>query len=197
MNRFVHTIGYPSPHLPKALSEQELFAALGHDPADLPDGIGARAQHAELLRERLGAELEADLSEVSASQMLDSIEYFLFPNACFFPGINIPLIYRFRPLDVDHCLHEILLLKPVPATGERPPPAEVIPLTIDDSYTSVPEFVATGLAHVLDQDTENFHRQRAGVKASFKAGQTLGNYQEVRIRHLHQTLDAYLNGAPA
>jgi hypothetical protein len=54
--------------------------------------------------------------------------------------------------------------------------------------------VATGLAHVLDQDTENFFQQRAGIKAASKQGQTLGNYQEARIRHLHQTLDTYLAG---
>ena len=45
---------------------------------------------------------------------------------------------------------------------------------------------------MLDQDTENFHRQRAGIKAASKTGQTLGNYQEVRIRRLHKTLDEYL-----
>ena len=138
-----------------------------------------------------------DLSNVSESQLIDSIEYFLFPNACFFPGINIPLIYRFRPLDVDHCVHEIMMLRPVPKDGPRPPPAPVIKLGIDDPYMGVPEFVATGLAYVLDQDTENFYRQRAGMKASRKAGQTLGNYQEVRIRHLHQTLDTYLGANAA
>jgi phenylpropionate dioxygenase-like ring-hydroxylating dioxygenase large terminal subunit len=192
VSRFVHTIGYPSPHLPKALSERELFGALGHDPASLPEGMGARARHAELMRARLGEQYGVDLSDVSESQMLDSIEYFLFPNACFFPGINIPLIYRFRPLDVDHCVHEIMLLRPVPEGAPRPPPAPVIRLGIDDSYTKVPEFAATGLAYVLDQDTENFYRQRAGMKASRKPGQTLGNYQEVRIRHLHRRVDAYL-----
>ena len=133
-----------------------------------------------------------DLADVSESQLLDSIEYFLFPNACFFPGINIPLIYRFRPLDVDHCVHEIMLLRPVPKGAPRPPPAPVIRLGIDDSYTTVPEFAATGLAYVLDQDTENFYRQRAGMKASRKPGQTLGNYQEVRLRHLHRRVDEYL-----
>lgn len=192
VTRFVHTIGYPSPHLPKALSERELFAALGHNPNELPEGIGARAQHAQLMRKRLGKQMDVDLSTVSTSEMLDSIEYHLFPNACFFPGINIPLVYRFRPIDVDHCIHEILLLQPVPEHGPRPPPAEVIKLGIDDPYTSVPAFVATGLAHVLDQDTENFRRQRAGIKASFKKGQTLGNYQEARIRRFHMTIDDYL-----
>ena len=192
VSRFVHTIGYPSPHLPKALSEPELFAALGHDPASLPAGMGARARHAELMRARLGEQYGVDLSAVSESQLLDSIEYFLFPNVCFFPGISIPLIYRFRPLDLDHCVHEIMLLRPVPEGVPRPPPAPVIRLGIDDSYTRVPEFAATGLAYVLDQDTENFYRQRAGMKASRKPGQTLGNYQEVRIRHLHRRVDDYL-----
>jgi hypothetical protein len=192
VNRFVHTIGYPSPHLPKPLSEKELFAALGHDPDELPEGMGARQRHADLLRERLSREYGVDLSEVSNSQMLDSIEYFLFPNACFFPGINIPLIYRFRPIDVDHSIHEIMLLQPVPENGPRPEPAPVVELGIDDSYTTVDAFAETGLAYVLDQDTENFKRQRAGMKASLKRGQTLANYQEVRIRRFHQTLDEYL-----
>jgi phenylpropionate dioxygenase-like ring-hydroxylating dioxygenase large terminal subunit len=192
VTRFVHTIGYPSPHLRKQPTEAELFSALGHDPQDLPTGVGARQRHAELTRKRLGQRLDIDLSRVSTSQLLDSIEYHLFPNACFFPGINIPLIYRFRPIDVDHTLHEILLLQPVPAHGPRPGPASVIKLGIDDSYTTVPAFVATGLAHVLDQDTENFRRQRAGIKASQKPGQTLGNYQEARIRRFHMTLDAYV-----
>jgi phenylpropionate dioxygenase-like ring-hydroxylating dioxygenase large terminal subunit len=192
VNRFVHTIGYPSPHLPEAPTQRELFAALGHKPDELPDGMGARERHAQLLRAQIGEQLGLDLTAVSTSQMLDSIEYFLFPNACFFPGINIPLVYRFRPLDVDHCIHDILLLKPRPDSADCPAPAEVIKLGINDSYASVPEFAATGLAGVLDQDTENFYRQRAGMKASFKPGQTLGNYQEVRIRHLQQTLDEYL-----
>ncbi|HEY6597764.1 MAG TPA: aromatic ring-hydroxylating dioxygenase subunit alpha [Pseudomonadales bacterium] len=192
VTRFVHTIGYPSPHLRKQPTEAELFAALGHDPKELPAGVGARERHAELSRERLGQRMGVDLSGVSTSQLLDSIEYHLFPNACFFPGINIPLVYRFRPIDVDHTIHEILLLQPVPANGPRPPPAPVIKLGIDDSYMGVPAFVATGLAYVLDQDTENFRRQRAGIKASRKAGQTLGNYQEARIRRFHMTLDDYL-----
>ncbi len=192
ISRFVHTVGYPSPHLKKPQSEQELFAALGHNPADLPAGTGARQRHADLTRARLAGELNTDLSAVSTSELLDSIEYFVFPNACFFPGVGIPLIYRFRPLDADHCVHDIMMLKPKPNNGAPPPPAEVVKLGINDSYTTVPEFAATGLAFVLDQDTENFQRQRAGIKASLKRGQTLGNYQEVRIRHFHKTLDEYL-----
>lgn len=189
VSRFMHAIGYPSPHYPKDMTQAELFGRLGRNPEDLPEGASARTEHARLLREEMGKQWGVDLSNVSDSETLDSIEYYLFPGACFFPGINIRLIYRFRPVDVDHCIHEILLLEPVPAGQERPKPAEPHRLGIDDSYTQVDGF---NLAMVLDQDTENFKLQSRGIKASRKAGQTLGNYQEIRIRHLHKTVDEYL-----
>jgi hypothetical protein len=137
--------------------------------------------------------MDVDLSAVSNSEMLDSIEYHLFPNACFFPGIVIPLIYRFRPLGVDKCIHDIMLLSPVPAGAPRPAPAQKESLGIDEPYVSLDSFKANRLSAVLDQDTDNFKRQWAGIKASMKGAQTLGNYQEARIRHFHHTLDRYLS----
>ena len=164
---------------------------LGYNPDDLPEGKTAREAHADNLRKTMGEAFRVDLSDVSTSIMLDSIEYHLFPNACFFPGIQIPLIYRFRPTSRGTCVHEIMILQPVAEDADRPPPAEVTKLGMDDSYKTVEGFA---LAHVLDQDTENFYRQWAGMNASQKTGQTLGNYQEVRIRNLHKTLDEYLAG---
>ncbi len=189
VTRFLQNLSSGNPHYGRNLSEQELFEGIGYAGQTLPDGMTARDAHAAALRESKGAAMGVDFSAVSNSVMLDSIEYHLFPNACFFPGIVIPLIYRFRPLTVDTCIHEIMLLQPVPDNGVRPPPAEKISLGIDDSYTTVDGFA---LAFVLDQDTENFERQRAGMKAARKPGQTLGNYQEARIRRFHLTLDEYL-----
>jgi hypothetical protein len=80
-------------------------------------------------------------------------------------------------------------MNPVPDSGPRPPPATVIDLDMATSYTTVDGFF---LGQVLDEDTENFHRQWAGMNASFKAGQTLANYQESRIRRVHKTLLEYL-----
>lgn len=191
VSRFIHAIGVPSPHLKQDISEQTLFGKLGRDPAALPPGASARAEHARLLREELGTAFGTDLSQVSTTEMMDSIEYFLFPNAFFFPGISIRLCYRFRPLGPDECLHEILILQPLPADGQRPAPATPIWLAIEDSYTTVPGFA---LAEILDQDTDNLALQRDGAKASRKGAQTLGNYQEARIRQLQLTLDSYLAG---
>lgn len=188
VSRFLQNLSTGNPHMD--LSEAEIYGVLGHNPDDLPEGMTAREAHASHLRKSMGDAMGIDLSDVSTSIMLDSIEYHLFPNACFFPGIQIPLIYRFRPTSLGTCVHEIMILQPVPDNGERPAPAEVTRLGIEDSYTTVEGFA---LAFVLDQDTENFHRQWAGMNASFKAGQTLGNYQEVRIRNLHNTLDGYLS----
>jgi hypothetical protein len=49
------------------------------------------------------------------------------------------------------------------------------------------------LAQVLDQDTTNLAAQTRGFKSSKKRGQTLGNYQEVRARHLQDLVRRYIN----
>ncbi len=192
VSRFLQNLSAGNPHFEKEFSQAELFEFLGHNPAELPPGKSARQAHADILRQTLGEEMDVDLSTVSNSEMLDSIEYHVFPNACFFPGIVIPLIYRFRPLGIDRCIHDILLLRPRPDHGPTPPPTPTVRLGIDEPYVSVPGFKENRLSYVLDQDTDNFKRQWAGIKASAKGAQTLGNYQEARIRHFHNTLDTYL-----
>jgi len=192
VSRFFQNLSSGNPQFEQQVSQPELFRLLGNDPDSLPDGMSARQCHADRLRQKLGTQMQVDLSKTSNSEMLDSIEYHLFPNACFFPGIVIPLIYRFRPLGVDKCIHDIMLLQPVPDNGPRPAPAATVHLDIDDPYTSVPAFKENRLAYVLDQDTDNFKRQWAGILASLKGSETLGNYQEARIRHFHKTLDNYL-----
>ena len=191
VSRFLQTLSSGNPHFEKEVSQQQLYEFLGHtDP--LPENTSARQAHADFLRAELSQSMDTDLSQQSNSEMLDSIEYHLFPNACFFPGIVIPLIYRFRPLSVDQCVHDILLLQPKPDSGEVPAPAPCERLEIDEPYVSLESFKTNRLSYVLDQDTDNFKRQWAGMKASLKGAQTLGNYQEARIRHFHQTLDSYL-----
>ncbi|MEM7218726.1 MAG: aromatic ring-hydroxylating dioxygenase subunit alpha [Pseudomonadota bacterium] len=191
VSRFLQTLSAGNPHFGSEVSEDDLYRQLGHAEA-LPDGVPARNAHADRLRETLGAQMGVDLSATSNSQLLDSIEYHLFPNACFFPGITIPLIYRFRPLGHDRCIHDVLLLQPLPDSGEIPAPAPVERLDIDDTYADSESWRGQRLGAVLDQDTDNFHRQWAGMNASLKGSQTLANYQEARIRHFHAALDAWL-----
>jgi hypothetical protein len=45
---------------------------------------------------------------------------------------------------------------------------------------------------ILDQDTNNLRLQQEGIEASAKRGLTLGNYQEIRVRHFEQAVDKYV-----
>ena len=197
VTRFIHTIGSQNPRMPQ-LSEQELFdrlrrrGRLDGDALALPPGAKARDFYADLMKRELGERYGRDLSRYSTSLTLDSIEYFLFPNMFLFPGLTLPMIYRFRPdpETPDYCTFDLLMLRPKPLDRPAPPPPEPMVLGVDDSYT-----LAKGLGilgAVYDQDTNNLAAQTRGFKASAKRGQTLGNYQEVRARHLQQTVERYL-----
>ncbi|MDH5238996.1 MAG: hypothetical protein OEW85_15400, partial [Acidimicrobiia bacterium] len=78
-----------------------------------------------------------------------------------------------------------------PDHGAVPLPAEPFDLDVDDSYTLTPG-IAKSLGMIYDQDTANLAAMTKGFKASTKGTQTLGDYQEVRIRHLHDGVARYL-----
>ena len=206
VSRFIHTIGSYSPESladyagdrwrRPPLTETEQLQALGvSDPAaaEKAEQHTARAVAAALYREQLSAEIGVDLSGCSDSLMLDSIEYHLFPNMFFFPGISIPMCYRFRPngMDTDTCIFDLLLLQPMAEGAEHPEPPEPIKLSIDQSYTEAEGL--SWLAPVYDEDTGNLQMQQQGFKTSTRGGITLGNYQESRIRRVHLTLDEFLD----
>ena len=44
---------------------------------------------------------------------------------------------------------------------------------------------------LVDQDTDNPMRIQRGLRTTRKLGVTLSRYQERRVRHFNQTLDAY------
>jgi phenylpropionate dioxygenase-like ring-hydroxylating dioxygenase large terminal subunit len=195
VSRFVHTIGTPSPHLAQKPGEQEIFERmrLGGAGAQLAEGETARSAAAAILREQLGTLWGVELGGYSDSEMLDSIEYHLFPNMCLFAGVSLPMVYRFRPIGMDpgRTLFDLVFLRPLKPGETAPLPPDPVPLGVDDSYTTVPG-IDPGLGAVFDQDTGNLAMQWRGFHASKKPGQTLGNYQEVRARHLHATINRYL-----
>jgi phenylpropionate dioxygenase-like ring-hydroxylating dioxygenase large terminal subunit len=201
VSRFIHTIATTSPHVPEAKrpSEAKMLDMLmarknpGEPVPEIPEGQRARDVYARYMQQALGEQYDNDFSHLSVSETIDSIEYFLFPNSFFFPGLQIPLCYRFRPdgPDPDRALFEVLYLRPKPRNGAPPPPAVPVDLDVDDSYTTVPG-LPKSLGAVLDQDTSNLAAQTRGFKASKKRGQTLGNYQEVRARHFQDTVRRYI-----
>lgn len=196
VSRFVHTIGYPSPHWPEPLSQQDILDAMRgpYEGMKVPDGKTARSVAAQYLRDTNGKSWGMDLSRYSDSEMLDSIEYHLFPNMFLFPGISLPMIYRFRPIGMDpnRALFDLLFLRPLAPGQPRPQPPAPVRVKQQDSYADVPG-MDPGLGFVYDQDTNNLDLQQQGFRSSKKRGQTLGNYQEVRARNLHRMVDRYLN----
>ncbi|MCG8404690.1 MAG: hypothetical protein MI923_05780, partial [Phycisphaerales bacterium] len=94
--------------------------------------------------------------------------------------------------DVDSCIFDLMFLRPLPEGQAAAHAIEPVKLGFEESFTTV-EGMDTGLAVIYDQDTQNLLMQTRGIKASRKPGQTLGNYQEVRLRRMHMTLDKYLS----
>jgi nitrite reductase/ring-hydroxylating ferredoxin subunit len=201
VSRFFAVLGVNSPHLDRPLSEQELLNAmlvgdrsvLGDD-MTLKPGETARIVMARYLRKVLSEKYQCDLASFSDAEMIDTIEYHIFPNMVLFPGLSLPMVYRFRPLgrDPSRTLFELLFLRPVASDGRRPEPAEVVTVSEQESYSIVPGF-DPAFGAVYDQDTNNLRAQQQGFLAGKKRGQTLGNYQEIRIRHFQQTVDQYLS----
>jgi hypothetical protein len=159
----------------------------------VPEGKLARSVYAEYQRKTMGEEMGVDLSGYSDSEMVDSIEYHLFPNMFMFPGITLPMIYRFRPIgnDPGRALFDLLFLRPLAPGQERPEAPKPHRLTSGESYATAPG-MSQGLGFVYDQDTDNLAMQYKGFQTSRKRGQTLGNYQEARVRRVHMTLDKFL-----
>ena len=84
------------------------------------------------------------------------------------------------------------MLYPKGDDGSHPEPMKERRLTENETWSTVTEFGAYG--PVIDQDEPNFPRIQKGLKATRKRAISLANYQESRIRALHETLAKYLNG---
>ena len=70
----------------------------------------------------MGEKYGHDFTHLSESLTLDSIEYFLFPNAFFFPGLSLPMVYRFRPdpESPDYCYFDLIFMRPRPSDSKLP-----------------------------------------------------------------------------
>lgn len=197
-NRMITAQGVQSPHLPRVMEEQEIMdAMIGQFMPEgayfpVPEGQTARAMLAMMVRGQIQSHLGAQAGP-SDSEVLDAIEYYVFPN--FVPwGAFSRINYRFRPYgnDPDMCLMDVMLLAPTAPGRPRPAPAPVRRLGVDDDWTEAPELGA--LADVFMQDSANLPRIQQGLKASVKPGITLGNYQEIRIRHYQAELERWVRG---
>jgi len=201
VSRFVAAMATPSPEVRNPLSPDEIInlmivgdASVSRDPVKIKKGESPRSVMADYLRKVLGEKSKTDLSACSDAEMIDPIQYYVFPNFFVWPGVSIPIVYRMRPRadSPDQSTLEVIYLRMLPEGEEAPPPPDPIHLGEDDSFLTVPDLDRYSAA-TFDQDVDNLRAQRAGCKLMQK-GLTFSNYQEIRLRHLNQTVDKYLSG---
>ncbi len=164
--------------------DEESFVAVGADQT-------ARAASAHAARERWRPVVGDLVDSWSDAEFIDNIDYTLFPN--FHPwGAYNRIVYRFRPNGNDHrtAIMEIYLLAPF--SGERPKPAKVTYLDIDQPFLDAGELGM--LAKVFEQDRFNMPMVQKGLEFTPKAGCTLADYQESKVRWLHDLLTRWVEG---
>ena len=196
VSRLVQAIALPATHLIGQVPQAELAGIIQkmlpkEDRRPVPDDVAARPWLAERFRESLSRRWRTDLSRASEAEMLDSIQYFLFPNFAPWGGYALPIVYRFRPFENDpnRSILEMQLLYPIPDDGEYTT-AEPYWLEPGETWTRSPGFEALGM--VIDQDMENLPKVQKGLRAARHDHLVLSDYQEVRIRHFHRRLDETL-----
>lgn len=194
-SRSITPTGVPSKHAknPSAIGAiADVWAVLNalraEDGAPLPPEITDRASLADWRRKSMQEMTGADYALMSDAEMLDSFQYYVFPNFCPWYGEGLPLVYLFRPDSdsPDSCFFDVWMLIRGPDNAPLPPAPEMIKLGPDDKFEQV--IGAMGL--VFDQDDENMPDVQIGMKSwpGDPEGATLSRYQEIRIRHYHQVL---------
>lgn len=208
-NRMIDLNGVASSHVSEFMDEQGVLESFYEARAyysasavrdlqaegEMPlvaEGQTAREILAEEFRNQLHRVTGKDYSQVSDSEMLDTVQYTVFPNFHPWGGLKGNIVYRWRPngFDPDSCIFETLMLVEF-AGEERPPAAKARWLDEEERFCDIPELGLIG--PVFDQDIANMVHVQKGMKATRKAGLTLAQYQESRIRHVHEAIDEWMS----
>jgi phenylpropionate dioxygenase-like ring-hydroxylating dioxygenase large terminal subunit len=203
LSRTITAQGIPNPGQADRYSVQESVEAMtgpgGFEQAQALTGLSAdemtsRQAIGAVRRAQFADFMDADaLSSVTDAETMDSILYLVFPNFAPWGGFQSQITYRYRPdgMNPDGCIMDIYLLDGFPQAQPRPADAQTIRLDYDQKYA---EAEALGLLGALfDQDANNLPEVQKGLMASKTQKALTADYQELRIRHFHQTLSRYLN----
>ncbi len=190
-----------SPHLdPEGKTEQwildEFILRTGRGmPAGfkvtVPEGQTARQAMAETNRQIYGTATGRDYSHYSDSEMVDAFTYNVFPNFSPWGGMIPNIVYRWRPWpDHENTLMEVRILMRAPVGEPIPRSVPLHMLGEHEPWTAAEELGPLG--EIFQQDMMNLPFVQEGMKVSKTHTLELGNYQDIRVRHFHRTLDRYL-----
>lgn len=159
----------------------------------VPEGMTARAALGEAMRANYTKMFGHDHSHATDAELLDGLVYNVFPNFAPWGGFMPNIVYRWRPgATPDTCLMEVRILTRVPPGQPIPRGVPMRLLGKDEPWTAAKEIGILG--DVFEQDMDNLPYVQDGLKCSKTGEVNLGDYQEIRIRQFHQTLDKYLSG---
>jgi nitrite reductase/ring-hydroxylating ferredoxin subunit len=197
ISRMINPSGVSSPHLAGKITPERAVAGAAKfglcADGPLAPGETLRSRIVARLRGLYGETFGVELGGLSDSEILDVIQYSLFPNFIVFGGYGSPLAYRSRP-DGDNpnkSIFEVWLLLPF-ADGAKPPSAQTRILGPDEHFADVAELSYYG--PIIDQDADMMPQVQKGLRASPTGKITFSAYQEIRIRHMHRTLAEYMTG---
>lgn len=158
------------------------------------DDVTARQAIAQRKRAENAELCGRDFSEYADNEFVDALVYNVFPNFAPWGGQMPNVVYRFRPWpDQDACLMEVRVLAPGKPGEKKPTKPEMRLLDFDQPLMDAADEMSAPFANVFDQDIINLPQIHNGMKASANKRIELANYQEIRIRHFHQTIQKYFD----
>lgn len=189
--RQISPSGTPSDDLPVDPTERDIMARMldvreGEElPIPFSQRTTARDSMAAAARERWREVLGDVADEVSDGEFVDHWNYAIFPNLHPWGAFN-RIVYRFRPNGDRHdeCIFEVMFVTPF--RGERPPPAPIRWLDLDDSWTLATELQT--LALVMEQDTFNMTSVQRGLQTTRRSHLLTSNFQEGLVSWRHDLL---------
>lgn len=187
----------PATSTTRALSPQEfadyVAKGTGREPIELSEGETYRQALAQQRRDMVTQVQGKSVDHLSDVEMLDAVEYFLFPNFLPWHGFGLPIVYRFRPNGDRHdsSIMEIYLLAPRNLSEPAPEAAQIEWLPEDRPFAEHKGLDRLG--PIFDQDYENIVGIWKGLHSTYASGVVLGRYQEARIRHYHKRIDDFIN----
>mgnify|MGYP000087103112 CR=1 FL=1 len=159
----------------------------------VPDGMTARAALGAVMRKAYAEQAGYSLDEATDAELIDALVYNVFPNFAPWGGFMPNIVYRWRPGKTpDTCLMEVRILSRIKQGEPIPRGVPMHFLTADEKWTAAAEI--GGLGAVFEQDMDNLPYVQDGLHASKNGKVHLGDYQEIRIRQFHQTMDKYISG---
>jgi nitrite reductase/ring-hydroxylating ferredoxin subunit len=201
VSRMIVPTTVPSPYV-TSISEttimhevMEISGRMSGDSApdvELGEGQRARAFVGELNRAAYAGVTGRDLSDAAHSELQDAILYSVFPNIQVWGGYAGNIVYQFRPDGDRHdaCIFDVRILMPAPPGLPKPRAVDTHVLGDDESFADAAELGPLG--PVFNEDLGNLQAMMKGLAASTTGQVQLSAYQESRIRHLHRTMDHYI-----